>query len=97
MKKLSFLSLVLLICIIASSLIIFSKALCEDDGPIFDTLCNINGYLRYDEFLATALSQTGLLYEHHKDAFSLKPIISYLERQEKPPPIYSVVSLITQI
>jgi len=84
-KKLYFLSLVL-ICIIAASSIIFAKALCEDDDPVFDTLGSSSNILHYVEFFAIVLSQTGLFYEQHNYPFSLKPIILYLERQEKSPP-----------
>jgi len=82
MNKFYFLSLVL-ICIIVASSIIFSKALCEDDGPTFDTPCNTNDFLRNYELFASASFQTGLLCEQHKDVFVLKPIILFLERQEK--------------
>lgn len=93
MKKLCFLSLVL-VCVIAVSSIIFTKALCEDDDPIFDMLCNSNDSFLYDELLANALSQTGLLCEQRNDALSLQPIILYLERQEKSPPVNPITSLI---
>jgi hypothetical protein len=85
MKKLYFFSLVL-ICVIAASSVIFAKALCEDDDPVFDTLCNSNVSLHYDELFAIALSQTGELSEQRRDIYTPKPIILYLERQEKSPP-----------
>lgn len=85
MKKIYVLSLVL-VCIIAVSTIIFAKALCEDDDPVFDSLCNPSNILHYNELVLAALTETGLFYEQHSHAFSLKPIISYLERQEKSPP-----------
>jgi len=91
MKRAYFISLVL-ICVIAASSVIFTKALCEDEDPVFDTLCYSSDFSRYDELTANALSQTGLLYEHSNDTLSLQPIILYLERQEKSPPVSPIIS-----
>jgi len=85
MNRIYFLSLTL-ICVIAASSVIFTKALCEDSDPMFDALCSSNGDLRYEELIARALSQTGLLYEQHNERLALRPIILYLEKKEKSPP-----------
>lgn len=92
MKRL-YLLILAVICITAVSCVIFTRAFCEDDDPGFDALCNTNGYFRYDELVASALCQTGLLYEQRNDALALQPIILYLEKKEKSPPINPASSL----
>jgi hypothetical protein len=90
MKKLYFFSLVL-VCIIAVSSVILSKALCEDDDPVFDTLGNGGDILHFNEFFSSVLSATGLFYEQRYYVVYPKPIILYLERQEKSPPYIPAV------
>ena len=92
MKKANFLSLIL-ICVIAASLIIFTKAICEDEDSAFDMLCNTNGSFWYEELFASILSYAGIFYEHHDDAISPKSIMAYLERHEKSPPVNPVISV----
>jgi hypothetical protein len=86
MKKPNFLSLIL-ICVIAAPLIIFTKAICEDEDSAFDMLCNSADSFRYEELFANILSNPGIFYEHHDTAVSPRSIMAYLERQEKSPPI----------
>jgi hypothetical protein len=85
MEKAKFLSLIL-ICVIAASLVIFTRAICDDDDSAFDMLCNTNESFRYEEIFASILSHAGIFYEHCDIAISPKSIMSYLERHEKSPP-----------
>ena len=54
MKKFNSLSLIL-ICAIVASLFIFTKAICEDEDSGFDSLCNANDFIRYEELFASIL------------------------------------------
>jgi hypothetical protein len=91
MKKSDFLSLIL-ICVIAVPLIIFTRAICEDEDYAFDMLCNAADSFRYQELFADILSYVGVFYEHQDDTVSPQPIMAYLERHEKSPPLNSVIS-----
>jgi serine protease inhibitor len=86
MKKINFLILVLF-CVIAASLVIFTKAICDDEDSAFDMLCNANDSFRFEEIFASILSYRGIFYEHHNVAISPISIMAYLERQEKSPPL----------
>jgi hypothetical protein len=86
MKKLYSLYLTLIL-VIAVSLIIFSRVICDDDDAIFEIACNTNDFSRYEELLVNILSQRGTFYDHHNDTISPQLIISYLARQEKSPPL----------
>jgi hypothetical protein len=90
MKKSNFLSLIL-ICVIVASLIIFTKAICEDEDSALDILCNTNDSFRYEELFASILSYSGIFYEYHDIAISPKSIMAYLERHEKSPPVNPVI------
>jgi hypothetical protein len=85
MKKSNLLSLIL-ICVIAASLIIFTKAICDDEDFAFDMLCSTNDSFRYDEIFANILSYAGIFYGHRDITISPIPIMAYLERHEKSPP-----------
>lgn len=92
--KLNFLSLIL-ICVIIASVIIFTKAVCEDEDFGFDALCNINDSFRYKELFADILSCSGIFYGHHDIAISHKSIMAYLERHEKSPPAIPAIFVTT--
>ncbi len=85
MKKFNSLSLIL-ICAIVASLFIFTKAICEDEDSGFDSLCNANDFIRYEELFASILTCSMALYEHQDIAISPESIMAYLERYEKSPP-----------
>jgi len=85
MKKSCFLYLTLTL-VIAISLVVFTRVICEDE-IIFENLYISNSFFRYDELLINVLSQRGIFYEHRNYAFSSQPIISYLARHEKSPPL----------
>jgi len=86
MKKSNFLSLIL-ICVIVASLIIYTKAICEDEDFAFDVLYKTNDSFRFDEFFASILSCSGILYEYRAIAIAPVSIMAYLERHEKSPPV----------
>jgi len=85
MKRLYFLNLII-ICIIIASLFIFTKAICDDDDTLLDAPPH-EGYFYYTDLLRSPLSQSGILFELQNNGVSLRQIISYLERQEKSPPL----------
>lgn len=90
MKKTNFLSLIL-ICVIATSLVVFTKAICEDEDFVLAMLCNSSDSFWYEEFLATILSYSGIFYEYQDITIAPKSIMAYLERQEKSPPLNPVI------
>ena len=92
MKRTNFLSSVL-VCLIAISLVVFSKVICEDEDYTLDMLCNTNGSFYYDELLVDILSRAGIFYEQKDSSFSPAPIMAFLERQEKSPPLPSGICL----
>ena len=86
MKKTVFLRLIF-VCAIAVSLIIFTKAIYDDEDSAFDMLCSAVGSFRYEELLAHMLYSTGIFYAHHESAVPSTSIMAYLERHEKSPPV----------
>ena len=90
MKNAYFLKLVL-ICIITTSLFVFTKAICDDEDTLLDTPYENDTYFYYNELLKNALSHTEVLFADRNDAVPLQQIIFYLERQEKSPPVNPVV------
>jgi hypothetical protein len=90
MKKAKFLSSIL-VCLIAISLIVFSKALCDDEDSTVDMLCDTNVSFRYEELFASILSRAGIFYEHHHSKISSASIMAFLERHEKSPPLNPVI------
>jgi len=92
MKKPNFLNLILIFILIASVLV-FSKAICEDEDSVSDILCDASDYFLYKELFASISSATGFFYEYRNFVISHKSIIAYLERQEKSPPVNSSVSV----
>jgi len=91
MQKSKFLNFIL-ICILITSVIVFTKAICEDADSVSDILCDANDYFRYRELFASILINSGFFYESYDFVISHKSIIAYLERQEKSPPINSLIS-----
>ena len=92
MKIKSILSLIL-ICLIAASVVIFTKAICEDDDFIFDSLFDLNDYFRYKELFASVLLASAIFYICYNILVLFKSIITYLARYEKSPPINSALAL----
>lgn len=86
MKKYNFICIIL-VCIIVVSIILFCKAVYEDDDFIFDILCNTNDLPLYAGFFISILLCSGILYEHGIISFSSQSVIAYLARHEKSPPI----------
>jgi hypothetical protein len=84
MKKRLFLYPVLIV-LVAASLVIFARAICDDDINL-DMLCNLTEPLRYHELLAGIASQEGTFYGDLDPALAPPSIISYLARHEKSPP-----------
>jgi len=89
MKRQYYLNLVI-ICIIVASLVIFTKAICDDDDTLLDAPPH-EGYFYYTDLFRSPLSQSGTLFELQNKDVSLPQIISYLERQEKSPPVNLVI------
>jgi len=90
MKKSNFLSLIL-ISILIVSVLAFSKAICVDEDAGSDILCDINGYFRYKELFASILTNPEFFCGHGDCVISNKPIMTFLERQEKSPPFNSLI------
>jgi len=91
MKRLYTLSLAI-ICVIAFSTVIFAKVVYEEDESGFGVFYTNNDYFLHDKLAASALCQARLLYEGRNDTFSLQPIILYLEKKEKSPPLGPITS-----
>jgi hypothetical protein len=89
MKRLYSLNLII-ICVIIVSLFIFTKAICDDDDTLLDTPPH-EGYSYYSDLFRSPLSQLGILFELRNNTVPLRQIISYLERQEKSPPVNLVI------
>jgi len=85
MKKTNFIG-ILLICIIVASVVLFCKAVYEDDDFIFDILCNTNVLPLYAEFFISILLCCGILYEYGIISLSPRSVRAYLARHEKSPP-----------
>ena len=80
-------NLLVLICIITVFFIIFTQAICEDNDFAYDMSCDINGLLYYGLFAGILLC-VGVLFECDGTAvYSASPIMTYLERHEKSPPL----------
>ena len=90
MKKYSSLSF-LCVCIIAVSVILFCKAVYEDEDSLFETLCNASDLALYTDFFALILLCSGILYAYRTVSISLQSVIAYLARHEKSPPINSSI------
>jgi hypothetical protein len=90
MKKYNFICIIL-VCIIVASIILFCKAVYEDEDFIFDILCNTDILPLYAEFFISILLCMGILYEYGNSSFSSQSVIAYLERYEKSPPTNSVI------
>ena len=88
MKKYNIIGIIL-VCIIVASIILFCKAVYEDDDFIFDIACNTNDFPLYAEFFISILLCFGTLYEYGIISFSSQSVIAYLARHEKSPPINS--------
>ena len=86
MKKTDFLRLIF-ICAIVASIVIFTKAIYDDEDSAFDMLCSTADPFRYEELFAHIMSSTGIFYAHHESAVSSTSIMAYLERHEKSPPV----------
>ncbi len=93
MKKLNLLSCILVLILIAS-VVVFTKAICEDEDSVSDILCDASDYLRYKELFANILANPGFFYEYPDCVISHKSIMAYLERQEKSPPTSSSIFVI---
>jgi hypothetical protein len=76
----------ILVCIIAVSVILFCKAVYEDEDSLFETLCNTNDLSLYAEFFAFILLCSGILYADRAISLSPQSVIAYLARHEKSPP-----------
>lgn len=85
MKRLCFIYLSLIV-VMTAGLVVFTAAICDDDSG-FNDLYSAGGSLKYEELFAHILSQRGVFHEYRDDTLSPQPIISYLARQEKSPPV----------
>ena len=85
MKRPYFLKLIL-ICIIIASLFIFTKAICDDEDTLLDAPPH-EGCFSYSDLVRSPLPQLGTLFELGDNTIPFRQIISYLERQEKSPPL----------
>lgn len=85
MRRQYYLKLVI-ICVIISALFIFTKAICDDDDTLLDTPPD-EGCFYYADLLRNPLLQSGILLELQNNEVWPLQIISYLERQEKSPPL----------
>lgn len=96
MKKYNLICIIL-VCVIVVSIILFCKAVYEDDDFIVDILCNTNVFPLDTEFFISILLCFGILYEYGIISFSLQPDIAYLARHEKSPPVNPTFFVIAQI
>ena len=85
MKKFNFIFFVL-ICIIVVSVILFCKAVYEDEDASFDILCNANDLQLYAELFISILLCSGIFYVDGIISFAPQSVIAYLARHEKSPP-----------
>lgn len=86
MKKNIFLKFII-ISVISLSFFAFVRTICDNDDPVYDILCINNDISSYDGLLADALLMKSIFYGYHNDVIHFEPIISYLARQEKSPPL----------
>ena len=91
MNKLKLLNFIL-ICILVVSVVVFTRAICVDEDAGSDILCDINGYFRYKELFASILANSEFFYGHEDFVISNKPIMTFLARQEKSPPVDPLIS-----
>jgi hypothetical protein len=73
--------------VIVLSFFAFLKAVCDDDESTLDLLGQNNYIFSYAALFADDLFNRALYYEHHDNAIVFEPVISYLARQEKSPPV----------
>jgi len=87
MKKFYILNLIL-ICVVISSLLVFAKAICEDEDTLIDAPpLSPDGCLYYSGLFKSLVSPVGILSADHYVTSAVEQIIFYLARQEKSPPI----------
>ena len=86
MKKTYFFKFII-ISVIALSLFGFVKTIYDNDEPVYDMLCINNTISSYVGLLTDTLLMKSAFYEHHNNIIYFEPIISYLARQEKSPPL----------
>ncbi len=91
MKKISLLVLIL-IPIVIISFVIFTKAICEDEDFVFDSLINNSDYFRYKELFSGVLALSAIFYVCYNVLVPPKSIMVYLGRYEKSPPRNSLIS-----
>jgi hypothetical protein len=90
-KKANFLSFIVIFAL-AITLVVFTKAIYEDDDAAFDMLCVCTDTFHYDELFASVLSYMGIFYERHNSTISPQSIMAFLERHEKSPPLIIAIS-----
>jgi hypothetical protein len=69
MKKTGFLRLIF-VCLLVASVVIFTKAVYDNDDCAFDMLCSPTLSSRFEELFAHIFSSTGIFYAHHERAAS---------------------------
>jgi hypothetical protein len=76
----------ILVCVITAFIILFCKAVYENEDSIFDILCNTSDSPLYAEFFISILLCSGILYVYWITSLSPQSVIAYLARHEKSPP-----------
>ena len=85
MKRNNLIALIL-VCVITVSIILFCKAVYEDEDSVFDILYNVNDLTQYTELFIGILLYCGIFYDYSINTISQKSVIAYLARHEKSPP-----------
>lgn len=79
---------VIIICVVASTLLFFAKAFCEDDSSLIDALYINEDTSHYDQMPENFMLQSGILYEQASKLNSFLSIIAFLQQKEKSPPLF---------
>jgi len=86
-------AVLILIFIVVACLIVFARAVCEDEDSALDMVCSVNDPLCSEELFADLLSCPGNYYELCDVSISPRSTMVYLERHEKSPPVGPAVSV----
>jgi len=88
MKKRIFFISIIATCVVITVLFIFAQAFCDDDDPVFDTLCVNDCAVYCYRLFEDVLVPVGTAHEYAGALGSFTPIIGYLAQREKSPPAF---------
>jgi hypothetical protein len=77
----------IILFIISLALFAFVRTIYDNDDPGYDTLCINNDIFSYGGLFADVLLMKSIFYGYNNDAIYFEPVLSYLARQEKSPPV----------